>query len=70
MLESSSFRRSEAETEVLPKNISFGDDDKFGMGSSRSLNVFGMRLIIELCLEYLSEGLKKDWKSVFCEVGA
>jgi hypothetical protein len=70
LLEGSSILRSEAETEVLPK-ISFVEVDKFGMGSSRSpLKVFGMRDIIELCFEYLSEGLKKDWKSLFEEVGA
>ncbi len=55
---------------MLPK-ISFVDVDKLGMGRSASpLKVFGIRLIIELCFEYLSEGLKKDWKSLFEEVGA
>jgi len=70
LLEGSSIRRSEADTEVLPK-ISFVEGEKLGIGRSTSpLKVFGMRLIIELCFEYLSVGLKKDWKSLFEEVGA
>lgn len=49
---------------MLPKN-SFEEEDKFGIGSSISEKVFGIRLIIELCMDYFSEGLKKDWKSLF-----
>jgi hypothetical protein len=70
LLEGSSILRSDADTEVLPK-ISFVDVDKFGIGRFTSpVKVFGIRLIIELCFEYLSEGLKKDWKSLFDELGA
>jgi hypothetical protein len=70
LLEGSSILRSDADTEVLPK-ISFVEVDKLGIGRSTSpLKVFGIRLIIELCFEYLSEGLKKDWKSLFDELGA
>jgi hypothetical protein len=70
LLEGSSILRSDADTEVLPK-ISFVEVDKLGIGRSTSpVKVFGIRLIIELCFEYLSEGLKKDWKSLFDEPGA
>jgi hypothetical protein len=64
----SSMRRSEADTaEVLPK-ISFVEVERVGMGRSMSqLKVLGSRLIKELCFEYFSEGLKKDWKSLFEE---
>ena len=58
----SSTRRSEADTaEVLPK-ISLVEVEREGIGRSRSqLKVFGWSEIRELLLEYLSEGLKKDW---------
>lgn len=49
---------------MLPKN-SFEEVDKLGIGSSISEKVFGIRLTIELCLDYFSEGLKKDPKSLF-----